>query len=105
MTAATLSVIIDHKFNLPGLIQENNHGVEMFNTQVRKLLNMYYANKRQMFDETVLLISLAKAFLSCKDEEFVMCIKRKWSDHQDNTRVLTSTDIMEFAMKQYQTAK
>jgi hypothetical protein len=104
MTTEWLSVLLDQIFNLPGLMQGNNHDVQMFNTQIRKLLNMYYENKRQTFDETVLLNSLAKAYLSCKDEEFVMYIKRKWSDHQDNTIVLTSTHIMEFALKQYQTA-
>jgi hypothetical protein len=31
-------------------------------------------------------------------------MKRKWSDHQDGTRALTSTEIMEFALKQYQTS-
>jgi hypothetical protein len=104
MTTATLSVLIDQIFNLPGLMQESNNDVQAFNTQVRKLLNMYYANKRQPFDETVLLNSLAKAYLHCKDEEFVLYIKRKWSDHQDGTRALTSATIMELALKQYQTS-
>jgi hypothetical protein len=104
MTTATLSVLIDQIFNLSAVMQENNNDVQAFNTKVRKLLNAYYANKRQPFDETVLLNSLAKAYLSCKDEEFVAYIKRKWSDHQDNTRPLTSTEIMEFALKQYQTS-
>jgi hypothetical protein len=31
-------------------------------------------------------------------------MKRKWSDHQDGTRALTSAEIMEFALKQYQTS-
>jgi hypothetical protein len=31
-------------------------------------------------------------------------MKRKWSEHQDGTRALTSTEIMEFALKQYQTS-
>jgi hypothetical protein len=104
MTTATLSVLIDQIFNLPGLMQENNNDIQAFNTQVRKLLNMYYANKRQAFDETVLLNSLAKAYLNCRDEEFVLYVKRKWSDHQDGTRTLTSTMIMELALKQYQTS-
>jgi hypothetical protein len=81
MTTATLSVLIDQIFNLPGVMQEHNNDVQAFNTQVRKLLNTYYANKRETFDETVLLNSLAKAYHSCKDEEFVAYMKRKWSDH------------------------
>jgi hypothetical protein len=104
MTTATLSVLIDQIFNLPSLMQETNNDVQAFNTKVRKLQNAYYANKREQFDETVLLNSLAKAYQQCKDEEFVAYMKRKWSDHQDGTRVLTSTEIMEFALKQYQTS-
>jgi hypothetical protein len=104
MTTATLSVLIDQIFNLSAIMQEVNHDVQAFNTRVRKLLNAYYANKRQTFDETVLLNSLAKAYLHCKDDEFVNYMKRKWSDHQDGTRTLTSTEIMEFALKQYQTS-
>jgi hypothetical protein len=30
-------------------------------------------------------------------------IKRKWQDHIDETRALTSTELMELALKQYQT--
>jgi ADP-ribosylglycohydrolase len=85
-------------------MQESNNNIQAFNTQVRKLLNMHYANKRQAFNETVLLNSLAKAYFRCKDEELVLNIKRKWSDHQDGTRALTSTNIMELALKQYQTS-
>jgi hypothetical protein len=39
MTTATLSVLIDQIFNLPGVMQEHNNDVQAFNTQVRKLLN------------------------------------------------------------------
>jgi hypothetical protein len=104
MTTAKLSELIDQIFNLPGLMQESNNNIQAFNTQVRKLLNMYCANKRQAFNETVLLNSLAKAYFHFKDKEFVLYIKRKWSDHQDGTRALTSTNIMELALKQYQTS-
>jgi hypothetical protein len=62
MTTATLSVLIDQIFNLPGLMQEHKNDVQAFNTQVRKLLSTYYANKREAFDETVLLNSSAKAY-------------------------------------------
>jgi hypothetical protein len=77
MTTATVSVIIDQIFNLPTLMQEVNNVVQAFNTNVRKLLNAYYANKRQQFDEAVLLNSLAQAYHQCKDEEFVAYMKRK----------------------------
>jgi hypothetical protein len=45
MTTATVSVIINHIFNLPTLMQEASNDVTAFNTKVRKLLNAYYANK------------------------------------------------------------
>jgi hypothetical protein len=42
--------------------------------------------------------------MGCKDEEFVRYMEQKWSDHEDMTRVLTSTELMEFALKRYQTS-
>jgi hypothetical protein len=42
--------------------------------------------------------------MGCKDEEFVGYMEQKWSDHEDMTRVLTSTELMEFALKRYQTS-
>jgi hypothetical protein len=42
--------------------------------------------------------------MSCKDEEFVKYMERKWSDHEDMSRVLTYQELMEFALKKYQTS-
>jgi hypothetical protein len=48
--------------------------------------------------------NLSKAYGLCKDEEFVTYMKRKWSDHEDGTKVLNSQELMEFALKKYQTS-
>jgi hypothetical protein len=42
--------------------------------------------------------------MTCKDEEFKRYVERKWSDHGDMTRQLTLAELMEFALKRYQTS-
>ena len=102
-TNATISVIIHQLNHLESEMNEAGSDVKVFNTKVRKLLNSYYANKRQVFDEQVLLTNLADAYFTCKDNDFVDYMKRKWQDHIDETRTLKSTELMELALKQYQT--
>ena len=104
MTTATISVLLEQLNNLPSLMQEVNNDVTAFNSKVRKLLTSYYANKRETYNETALLHNIAKAYGMCKDEEFVMYMHRKWSDHEDNTRILNSQQLMELALKKYQTS-
>jgi hypothetical protein len=104
MTTATISVLMEQLNNLNNAMNECNHDITAFNTKVRCLLTSYYANKRETYNETALLHNLARAYMACKDEDFVRYIERKWSDHEDMTRELTSTDLMEFALKRYQTS-
>jgi hypothetical protein len=104
MTTATISVILEQLNNLPSVMQEANNDVTSFNSKVRKILTSYYANKRESYNETALLHNLAKAYTMCKDEEFVQYMKRKWSDHEDGSKVLTSQELMELALKKYQTS-
>ena len=104
MTTATISVILEQLNNLPSVMQDVNNDVNAFNSKVRKILTSYFANKSEAYNETALLHNLAKAYGLCKDEEFVMYIKRKWSDHEDGTTPLTSPQLMELALKKYQTA-
>jgi hypothetical protein len=102
-TNATIAVIIHQLNNLEAVMTEENSDITAFNTKVRKLLNSYYANKRVTFDEQVLLTNLADAYKTCKDTEFVMYVNRKWQDHIDESNPITSTELMELALKQYQT--
>jgi hypothetical protein len=104
MTAATISVLLEQLNNLPSVMQEVNNDVMAFNSKVRQLLTSYYANKREAYNETALLHNLAKAYGLCKDEEFVAYMRRKWSDHEDGTRTLNTQQIMELALKKYQTS-
>jgi hypothetical protein len=104
MTTATISVLLEQLNNLPSVMQEVNNDVTAFNSKVRKILTSYYANKRESYNETALLHNLAKAYGLCKDDEFVAYMKRKWSDHEDGTRPLDSQQLMEFALKKYQTS-
>ena len=104
MTTATISVLLEQLNNLPSVMQEVNNDVTAFNSKVRKILTSYYANKRESYNETALLHNLAKAYSMCKDDEFVTYMKRKWSDHEDGTKTLDSQEIMEFALKKYQTS-
>ena len=104
MTAATISVLLEQLNNLPSVMQEVNNDVMAFNSKVRQLLTSYYANKREAYNETALLHNLAKAYGLCKDEEFVSYMRRKWSDHEDGTRPLDTQQIMELALKKYQTS-
>jgi hypothetical protein len=102
-TNATVAVIIHQLNHLEAVMTEANSDITMFNTRVRKLLNSYFANKRVTFDEQVLLTNLADAYKTCKDNEFVTYINRKWQDHIDESRTVTSIEFMELAPKQYQT--
>lgn len=81
-THATISVIIEQLTNLPSAMSEFNSDVNAFNTQVRNLVNSYYANKREAYDNEVLLQSLFKAYKQVSDREFVEYIKRKEQDHE-----------------------
>jgi hypothetical protein len=102
-TNATVTVIIHQLNHLEAVMTESNSDITVFNTKVRKLLNSYFANKRVQFDEQVILTNLADAYKTCKDNEFVTYINRKWQDHIDESRPVTSGDLMELALKQYQT--
>jgi hypothetical protein len=102
-TNATITVIIHQLNHLEAVMTEENSNITAFNTKVRKLLNSYYANKRVTFDKQVLLTNLADAYKTCKDTEFVMYVNRKWQDHIDESNPITSTELMELALKQYQT--
>jgi hypothetical protein len=102
-TNATITVIIHQLNHLETEMNDSGSDVSVFNTKVRKLLNSFYANKQQVFDEEVLLTNLADAYFACKDNDFVDYVKRKWQDHIDETRTLTSSALMELALKQYQT--
>jgi hypothetical protein len=104
MTTATISVLLEQLNNLTGVMQDVNHYITAFNTKVRRLTTSYVANKQEVYNEAALLHNLAKAYMSCKDEEFSRYMERKWLDHEDMTRELTSLEIMEFALKKYQTS-
>lgn len=102
-TNATISVIVEQLTNLPSLMTEVNSDVNAFNTNVRSLVNSYYSNKRETYDNKVLLQSLFRAYKQCSDSKFVEYIERKEEDHEDGTTVLTANELLETALKQYQT--
>jgi hypothetical protein len=86
MTTATISVLMEQLNNLSSTMNKCNHDINAFNTTVGCLLTSFYANKRDLYNETALLHNLARAYMACKDEEFVRYIKRKGSNHKDMTR-------------------
>lgn len=49
-TNATISVIIEQLTNLPSLMTEVNSDINAFNTNVLSLVNSYYSNKRESYD-------------------------------------------------------
>jgi hypothetical protein len=102
-TNLTIAVIIGQLNHLKAVMTEANNDITMFNTNVRKLLNLYYANMRVTFNKQVLLTNLAEAYKTCKDNEFVAYINTKWQDHIDESRPITSLELMELPLKQYQT--
>jgi hypothetical protein len=104
-TTATITVLLKQLNNLPAVMTECNSDINAFNTKVYKLINMYRANKQQEFDETILLDNLQMAYKMAKDEHFTAYIDRRWSDHKDGIRILTAPELMEFALKQYQTTQ
>jgi hypothetical protein len=101
-TNATISTIVRQLNHLAELMSEHNSDVSVFNTQVRRMLNSYYANKRDNFDPEVLLQNLFEAYASCKDRSFVLYVQRKEQEHIDGT-VVTPEALMDLALKQYQT--
>jgi hypothetical protein len=104
-TTATITVLLKQLNNLPAVMTECNIDIGAFNTKVYKLVNMYRANKQHEFDETILLDNLQMAYRMAKDDNFTAYIDRRWLDHEDGIRVLTSPELMEFALKQYQMTK
>ena len=50
-TNATISTIVRQLNHLAELMTEHNSDITVFNTQVRRLLNSYVANKRENFDK------------------------------------------------------
>ena len=60
-TNATISTIVRQLNHLAELMSEHNSDITVFNTQVRRLLNSYVANKRENFDKEVLLQKLFEA--------------------------------------------
>jgi hypothetical protein len=101
-TNATISTIVRQLNHLAELMSEHNSDVSVFNTQVRRLLNSYLANKRDKFDHEVLLQNLFEAYESCKDHSFALYIQRKEQEHIDGN-VITPEALMDLALKQYQT--
>ena len=61
---ATISTIVRQLNHLAELMSEHSSDVSVFNTQVRGLLNSYFANKRDKFDHEVLLQNLFEAYAS-----------------------------------------
>jgi hypothetical protein len=104
-TTATITVLLKQLNNLPAVMTECNSDISTFNTKVYKLINMYRANKQQEFDDTILLDNLQMAYRMAKDQHFTSYIDRRWSDHEDGIRVLTPQELMEFALKQFQTTQ
>jgi Ni,Fe-hydrogenase I large subunit len=100
---ATISAIINQLVRMNNLMEENKNDIKAFNTAVRTLLNQYLANRRNEYDKTILINSLFLAYKTTKDKELTMYITRKQPDHDDNTRLLTSKELMEDALKFYQT--
>jgi hypothetical protein len=98
-TNATISTIVRQLNHLAELMSEHNSDVAVFNTQVRRLLNSYFANKRETFDPEVLLQNLFEAYASCNDKSFVLYVQRKEQEHIDGIVVT----LMDLALKQYQT--
>jgi hypothetical protein len=102
-TNATISVIIEQLTNLPSLMTEVNSDVNAFNTNVRSLVNSYYSNKQETYDNEVLLQSLFRAYKQCSDPHFVNYMERKEEAHEDGSAILTANGLLEIALKQYQT--
>jgi hypothetical protein len=104
-TTATITVLLKQLNNLQAVMTECNSDISAFNTKVYKLINMYRANKQQEFDDTILLDNLQMAYRMAKDDHFTLFIDRRWSDHEDGIRILTPQELMEFALKQFQTTQ
>jgi uncharacterized protein HemY len=77
MTMATISVLMEQLNNLSTAMTEANHDITPFNTKVLRLLTSYYSNRQEAYNETALLHNLARAYMACKDKEFVRYIERK----------------------------
>jgi hypothetical protein len=57
----TISVLMEQLNNLSNATTEANHDINTFNTNVRRLLTSYYANKQEAYNETALFHNLARA--------------------------------------------
>ncbi len=102
-TNATISAIINQLTRLNTIMEDSKHDIKSFNTSIRNLLNQYLANRRHEYDQTILINSLFSAYKTTKDKEFSLYITRKQQDHDDNSKVLTATNLMDDALKFYQT--
>ena len=102
-TNAAISAIINQLTRMNSIMEESKHNIKEFNTTVRTLLNQYVANRQHQYDETILINSLFASYKTTKDREFSLYITRKQQDHDDNTKVLSPNQLMEDALKFYQT--
>jgi hypothetical protein len=102
-TNAAISAIINQLTRMNSIMEESKHNIKEFNTTVRTLLNQYVANRQHQYDETILINSLFSSYKTTKDREFSLYITRKQQDHDDNTKVLEPNQLMEDALKFYQT--
>jgi hypothetical protein len=102
-TNAAISAIINQLTRMNSIMEDSKHNIKEFNTTVRTLLNQYVANRQHQYDETILINSLFSSYKTTKDREFSLYITRKQQDHDDNTKVLEPNQLMEDALKFYQT--
>jgi hypothetical protein len=102
-TNATVTSILDQLSSMTTIMEESKNDIKVFNTSVRSLLNQYTANKREEYNSTILINALFKAYRSTKDREFTEYMRRKQQDHDDNSIVITPNQLMESALKFYQT--
>jgi hypothetical protein len=102
-TNATISAIINQLTRLNVIMEDSKHDIKVFNTSIRDLLNQYVANRRHEYDQTILINSLFSAYKSTKDKEFSLYITRKQQDHDDNSKALVANQLMDDALKFFQT--
>jgi hypothetical protein len=102
-TNATITTIVRKITHLMELMSEKDSNVQELNTTLRQLMNSYYANKREKPDEDTLINNSFEAYLTCKDDNFIVYMKRQESDYIDNNVVFTVDSLMEKALKHYQT--
>jgi hypothetical protein len=76
------------------IMEEAKNDIKVFNTNIRSLLNEYTANRREEYNDTILINALFKAYRSTKDREFTDYMRCKQQDHDDNTIVITANQLM-----------